>query len=155
MGWRNGGIPKVVYSSWDPETHISEVHTYSDKYGVFKAFVTTDPEDYDIENQWDGCRIANYKCHIKYLKAHYKTLYEHYRAQKHMFDVFINAFDLSDELSQKYVQHLSHQVNIAYREYKVALGQYNKWVGDYAEFIDYTLKSRREIRDTLSTLTEN
>lgn len=144
---------QIIYSNWDPETHVSTVRVRT-KYGVHEASVVTDPEDYDIENQWDGCALAFFKCNLKAKKAEYKRLYERYVATEHILNVY--AADHGDIDREEFIHEinttewLSHQAQIAKRDYAVAREQYFKGKSRYKELMEARLQSRRDIRDKIA-----
>lgn len=70
------------------------VVTIETKYGTFTNMAEVAFEDEDIENKWDGCRFAEYKCKIDFLRAKSRAMRERARGIRHAANFIENPADL-------------------------------------------------------------
>ena len=137
---------KILYADYEKETGFTNV-TAENKYGTFHTFVHTEPEDFDIENRWDGFRFCDYKIYVETLKAKYKVLKERANGMATLVDRFCNSgrIDKSDNCLEDY-KWICRQLGIARREAEEVKQQYENMKKNYPVYCDKVLQERRENR---------
>lgn len=63
------------------------------KYGTFYSEVFLQEEDQDIENSFDGCRIAEFDCNLKAMKEKAKWMRQRAIGARILCDNLYNTLD--------------------------------------------------------------
>ena len=111
------------------------------KYGSFYGVVHIDDEDLDIDNSFDGCRIAEFDCDTKAYKEKAKWL------RQRAIGARIMAYNLIDILTPEQRLKVIDQVNYMIREADKAKEYYQRRLDYRPIFIENLLKNRREIQN--------
>ena len=112
------------------------------KYGTFSGHVFLDDEDSDIDNSFDGCRIAEYRCDLQAYKEKAKRLRERAIGVETAYKN-IRQSESGDDLV---MIKLDRQVEYAWREYHKAKEYYERMRDYLPMFIESLGKQRRETR---------
>lgn len=129
---------KILDSDYIPgyESYVEK----QTKYGTFFSVVRLDEEDEDIDNSFDGCRIAEFDCNLKAYKEKAKWMRQRAIGARTLCN---NLFDVLDEENWCKV---NHQVDVAFHDADKAREYYER-MRDYRPiYIENLLKQRREIR---------
>ena len=112
-------------------------------YGTFYREVFLQEEDQDIENSFDGCRIAEFDCNLKAMKEKAKWMRQRAIGARILCD---NLYNTLDEETWKKV---ASQVDIAYKEADKARNYYERMKDYRPIYIENLLKRRRETRSLI------
>lgn len=129
---------KILDSDYIPgyESYVEK----QTKYGTFFSVIRLDKEDEDIDNSFDGCRIAEFDCNLKAYKEKAKWMRQRAIGARTLCN---NLFDVLDEENWSKV---NHQVDVAFHDADKAREYYER-MRDYRPiYIENLLKQRREIR---------
>ena len=133
---------KITYSNYLPG--YSSIIGKQTKYGEFWSEVFLQKEDEDIDNSFDGCRIAEFDCNLKAMKEKAKWMRQRAIGARTLCD---NLFNSLDEETWKKV---AYQVDVAYKEADKARDYYER-MRDYRPiYIENLLKRRRETRTLIN-----
>lgn len=113
------------------------------KYGTFYSEVFLQEEDKDIDNSFDGCRIAEFDCNLKAMKEKAKWMRQRAIGARILCDNLYNALD--EETWRK----VASQVDIAYKEADKARNYYERMKDYRPIYIENLLKRRRETRSLI------
>lgn len=132
---------KILESYYAAENGLSVIIKQS-KYGRFVGDAYCYEEDKDIQNQWDGCRLAEYKCDLQQLKVKLK---EHQLRLKGMRIAYQNLAQNTDETNEVMLK-LNKQINIAQRDVDALKDKYNYLKNNYSAYAEKILNERRSFR---------
>lgn len=112
------------------------------KYGTFTGEAYCYEEDEDIQNKWDGCRLAEYKCDLQQLKVKAKEYQARVRGMEIAYKNLAQSIDESNIVMQK----LSKQIAIAKRDADNLKTKYKYLKDNYSNYAEKILKERRSFR---------
>lgn len=120
------------------------------KYGIFDATAQVYPEDYDIENRWDGFKFCEYKIHLQILNAKIKKFKERLKGM----DILLNNLasqikevgEYGDAQLELYYAG-ERQRNILARDIAKLEIEYKEKMKNYPVFCNNILNQRRELRN--------
>lgn len=119
------------------------------KYGTFGSEVTLNQEeDRDIENSFDGCRIAEFDCDLKSYKEKAKWMRQRAIGARTLYNNIVNSAkdNLFDWTNPDALKAIERQVEVAFQEADKAKEYYER-MRDYRPiFIENLLKQRRDAR---------
>lgn len=119
------------------------------KYGIFSSEVYIQEEDEDIENSFDGCRIAEFDCDTKAYKEKAKWL------RQRAIGARIMAYNLIDTFTPEQRLKVIDQVNYLFKEADKAKEYYERRKDYRPIFINNLLKRRRETRELINKRKHN
>ena len=114
------------------------------KYGSFYGIAVLQEEDKDIDNSFDGCRIAEFKANLAACKEKAKWM----RQRAIGAATIVN--NLYDSLDEETWNKLNHQVEVSFREADKAKEYYERMRDYLPIFIENLLKRRRETRELIA-----
>lgn len=134
---------KILESQYNPG--YSSYVLKQTKYGTFSSEVFIHDEDKDIDNSFDGCRIAEFDCDTKAYKEKAKWLRQRAIGARALYNnsQFIDSIVDSDDRMYEQVLFLEKEADKAKNYYERRK--------DYRPiFINNLLKRRRETRDLIN-----
>ena len=125
------------------------------KYGTFDSEIFLDEEDKDIDNSFDGCRIAEFDCDLKAYKERAKWFYQRALGAKTIYNNVMNSlieidnktYIFDDEDARLVCDKFSNEVHHMFKEAEEAHEIYDRMKDYRPIFIENILKNRREIRE--------
>lgn len=117
------------------------------KYGLFDGYVQLDEEDLDIDNSFDGCRIAEFDADTKSDKERAKWFNQRAYGARILFDNVKTS--LTEEELEQYqliLEKMERQVNYLTKEARQAKERYENRLAYRPMRINSIIKGRREIR---------
>lgn len=115
------------------------------KYGTFDSEVFLDEEDKDIDNSFDGCRIAEFDCDLKAYKERAKWLRQRAIGAQILCDYIMLSVD--SLRGHKGVNDIIKHTNQMVKEADKARDYYERMKDYRPIFIENILKNRREVRE--------
>lgn len=113
------------------------------KYGRFSGYTKLHPADEDIDNSYDGCRIAEFRADLQAYKEKAKRMRERAKGARIVWHAIIDYIDNDEaDIITKEVEMLEKQADAA-REYYENMKAYEPM------FINSLLKKRRETREMI------
>ena len=134
---------KVIDSQYLPG--YSSYVAKQTKYGTFYSEIFLQEEDQNIDNSFDGCRIAEFDCNLKAAKEKAKWMRQRAIGARTLYLNIINNLDI--ETCNK----IEHQVYIAFREADKARDYYERMKDYRPIYIENLLKRRREARELIKS----
>lgn len=128
---------RIIEATWDPETHTSTV-VKSSQYGTFTRSVVCDEQDFDIENRWDGCNIAESKCDRAIQETKVKDMYSRWKEAGHIYYVLCGQSDSKYTQDCDFAKDLYRMVINARNQYyseKKKLELMNKSIGSNVHWL--------------------
>lgn len=138
---------KILESQYNPG--YSSYVLKQTKYGTFSSEVFLHDEDKDIDNSFDGCRIAEFDCDTKAYKEKAKWL------RQRAIGARIMAYNLIDVYTPEQRLKVIDQVNHLFKEADKAKEYYERRKDYRPIFINNLLKRRREARDLINKRKHN
>ena len=134
---------KILESRYNPG--YSSYVLKQTKYGTFSSEVFIHDEDKDIDNSFDGCRIAEFDCDTKAYKEKAKWLRQRAIGARALYNnsQFIDSIVDSDD-------RMYEQVLFLEREADKAKNYYERRKDYRPIFINNLLKRRRETRNLIN-----
>ena len=113
------------------------------KYGTFfgQAFINTD-KNLDIENSFDGCRIAEFRCDLQAVKEKSKWMRQRAIGIQHAYNVLKNNFEEDNPA----LQQLKRQEEIAWRDYYSTRCLYERMKEYEPFYIKNIVEERQKLR---------
>lgn len=132
---------KILESQHNPgyDSYILK-HT---KYGTFSSQVFLQEEDKDIENSFDGCRIAEYNADLQAYKMKAKMMRQRAIGAQTVYNNIAQSCTPED-LESDFMQKLARQVDYLRREADKAKDYYERMTDYRPFFIDHLLDNRRK-----------
>ena len=119
------------------------------KYGTFYGDAWLHPNDEDIDNSFDGCRIAEFRADLQAYKEKAKVLRQRAVGARILVDNLKNSLTPEDfEKASKQVFHL-------FNDYKKAKTYYLRMKDYEPFFIENLLKKRRDTREMIDARKED
>ena len=118
------------------------------KFGTFDSQVYLDEDDEDIDNSFDGCRIAAFDCDLKAYKERAKWFRQRAIGARTLANNLETMYNwgLEDPMNIK----LWEQVDYMFREADKAKATYESMKAYRPMFIESLLKKRREARELIN-----
>lgn len=112
------------------------------KYGIFDSEVFLQEEDKELDNSFDGCRIAEFDCDLKAYKEKAKRMHQRAIGARTLYNnlAFIESFVDYDDRVYEQVLYLEREAKKA-REYYERMKDYRPI------FIRNLLTKRKAIRN--------
>ena len=134
---------KILDSQYNPG--YSSYILKQTKYGTFSSEVFIRDEDKDIDNSFDGCRIAEFDCDTKAYKEKAKWLRQRAIGARTLYNnsQLVNSIVDSDD-------RMYEQVLFLEREADKAKNYYERRKDYRPIFINNLLKRRRETRNLIN-----
>lgn len=111
------------------------------KLGTFYAQSLADEEDREFATEWDGYKICEAKCDIDYYKEKAKVMRERYLGVLYAYQNLTQNEEMSLDLDR-----LKHQVDVAYRDWKKAVSQYENMKDSFTGYCTAIVNSRKVLR---------
>lgn len=140
---------KVIDSQYLPG--YSSYVAKQTKYGTFYSEIFLQDEDKDIDNSFDGCRIAEFDCNIKMAKEKAKWMRQRAIGVRVAYTNILNSIQKESNLDKNDVvlQKLEQQVQNAFNEADRAKEYYERMKDYRPIYIENLLKRRRETRNLI------
>lgn len=133
---------KIIKSGYTPKSDSFVIkHT---KYGTFYGDAWLHPNDEDIDNSYDGCRIAEFRADLQAHKEKAKWLRQRAIGARILVDNMRNSFTPED------LEKATRQVLHFFDEYKRAQTYYERMKDYEPFFIENLLKKRRDTREMIN-----
>ena len=132
---------KITYSSYLPG--YSSCVAKQTKYGEFWSEVFLQEEDQNIDNSFDGCRIAEFDCNLKAAKEKAKWMRQRAIGARTLY------LNIIDNLDMETCDKIERQVYFAFREADKARDYYERMKDYRPIYIENLLKRRREARNLI------
>ena len=129
---------KILDSQYNPG--YSSYVLKQTKYGAFSSEVFLHDEDKDIDNSFDGCRIAEFDCNLKSAKEKAKWMKQRAIGTRTLF------YNIIDSLDEETAELIGRQVESAFMEANKARDYYERMKDYRPIYIENLLKHRRETR---------
>ena len=113
------------------------------KYGTFYSEVFLQEEDQDIENSFDGCRIAEFDCNLKAAKEKAKWMRQRAIGARTLY------LNLIEDLDVETCDKIERQVYVAFKDADKARDYYERMKDYRPLYIENLLKRRRETRNLI------
>lgn len=133
---------KILESQYNPG--YSSYVLKQTKYGTFSSEVFLHDEDKDIDNSFDGCRIAEFDCDTKAYKEKAKWLRQRAIGASIMSYNLIHAYTPEQRLK------VIDQLEYLFKEADNAKNYYERRKDYRPIFINNLLKRRRETRNLIN-----
>ena len=115
----------------------------TNQYGRFEGAAICDQEDMDIKNQWDGMRIAEFRCDTKIQKVKAKDMVSRAKGIQHVYNVLSNVYGPSNEV----VAALGRQVYVANRDAEIESKKNKKMRKEGRSYVESIVNARRKFRE--------
>ena len=115
------------------------------KYGEFWSEVFLQDADQDIDNSFDGCRIAEFDCNLKSAKEKAKWM------RQRAIGVRTAYYNIVGSLDVAACEALEKQVYVAFKEADKARDYYERMKDYRPIYIENLLKRRRETRELIES----
>lgn len=130
------------------ESKFSDISGYSkiiksSPYGVFVRYACVDPEDADIKNKWDGCKIAEKRVDIDIQKERTKALNKRAKSIEEAFNYVKKNRTNSIKSDYELLEELYHSAKNQANENKIKLQCMKKY---FSKYVDYILDERKSMR---------
>lgn len=125
------------------------------KYGIFDSEVFLQEEDKELDNSFDGCRIAEFDCDLKAYKERAKWFYQRALGAKTIYNNVMNSlveidnknYIFDDEDVRLVCDKFSNEVHHMFKEAEKAREYYERMKDYRPIFIRNLLTKRKEIRN--------
>lgn len=134
---------KILVSDYTPG--YSSIVSKQTKYGEFWSEIFLQNEDKDIDNSFDGCRIAEFDCNLKAAKEKAKWMRQRAIGARTVYYNIANSLDISAR------ELLERQTKIAFKEADKAKDYYERMKDYRPIYIENLLKRRREARELIES----
>ena len=135
---------KILESYYDGEEGFSSVTKHT-KYGTFIAEAYCHPEDKDIQNEWDGCRFAEFKCDIQALHEKIKMMKQRLIGMDQLIDL-LDRPQVAEEITYNLYKDLVDLRNSVQGQIEVDIDKYDAMMENYQENTERVLQHRRKFR---------
>ena len=115
------------------------------KYGTFESTVSLLDIDKDIENSFDGCRMAEKKCDLQAYRERAKWMRERYNGARIMYDN-LRQYWQEDNLV---LQDMRRQLDYLKREWYEARETADRMKDYYPHYVETIAKERRSLREKI------
>ena len=135
---------KILESYYDGEEGFSSLTKHT-KYGTFTAEAYCHPEDKDIQNEWDGCRFAEFKCDIQALHEKIKMMKQRLIGMDQLIDL-LDRPQVAEEITYNLYKDLVDLRNSVQGQIEVDIDKYDAMMENYQENTERVLQHRRKFR---------
>jgi hypothetical protein len=137
---------KIIYSDYLPG-YSSTVRKQT-KYGEFCSEVFLQEEDKDIDNSFDGCRIAEFDCNLKATKEKAKWMRQRAIGARTLYNNIRNYYPI-EQNQYELLDAIGAQAYYMEREADKARDYYERMKDYRPIYIENLLKRRRETRSLI------
>ena len=131
---------KLVDAIYDENTGISSVKI-STNFGNIEKFVKVAEADKDIANQFDGCYIAEFDCHVEMYRRKARALYQRYIGAKELIDTWPQLENMCGK-----------KIEDMHKRYKEANDKYHSLLDMREKVIAENEQTRRKILEYAANL---
>lgn len=135
---------KILDSYYDEYTGVSFVTKHT-KYGTFSAEAYCHPEDRDIQNEWDGCRFAEFKCDVQALHEKIKMMKQRLIGMDQLIDI-LDRPEVADQINYNLYKDVVDLRNSVQGQIEVDQDKYDRIKSNYIPWTEGVLSDRRKFR---------
>ena len=135
---------KILESYYDGEEGFSCVTKHT-KYGTFTAEAYCHPEDKDIQNEWDGCRFAEFKCDMQALHEKIKMMKQRLIGMDQLIDL-LDRPEVAEQIDYGLYKDVVDLRNSVQGQIEVDINKYDAMMANYQDNTERVLQHRRKFR---------